>query len=195
MNREESELDGLFKIAICIYHTVMVSVLWFVCSLPVVTIPAASAVVYKLAPLIYTDWDLPLIPTFWKFFGSRIRSGIPAALIMIVLLILTGLSIYSSLSLLPFGFLSSICTATGVLFFVLACMLIIAIPTCLNENTKVKELFAASFFLLATKYGQLLLLAFLLLFCVFLSLEYFIALLVIPALYAYLSYRLLERNR
>lgn len=195
MNKEEPGLDVIFKLAIYIYHTVMVSVLWFVCCLPVITIPAASAAVYTLAPLIYTDCDLPLIPTFGKLFWQRIRIGIPAALMLILSFILVGLSIYTSLSLLPFGFLSSACTTTGVLFFMLGCMLMIAIPTCLNENITFRNLLAASCTLLAVKYVRLLLLVFLLFFCVFLSLECFIVLLILPALYAYLSYRLLERKQ
>ena len=193
MNQETSGLGGLFQFAIYLYHTIMVSVLWFVFCLPVVTIPAASAAAYKLAPLIFTDSDLPVISAFWNLFWRRIRASVPAAGLLLLFFLFTNLSLYASLNLLPFGTLSLACAATGILFFLLACMFTIVIPTCLDEGMKLKALFQDAFSQLTAKYARLLLLTFLLFFCFFLSLECFIVLLILPALYAYLSYRLLER--
>lgn len=194
MNRETSGLESVFKLAICIYHTIMVSVLWFIGCLPVVTIPAASAAAYNLAPLVYTDSDLPVISAFWMHFRRMIRPGIPATVVLIFFFVSIGLSLQASLDLLPFGFLSLACAATDVLFFILACMLAIAIPACLKEGMKLKKLMKTALSLLIAKYARLLLLAFLLFFCIFLSLECFVVLLILPALYAYFSYCLLGKD-
>lgn len=192
MNQKGAELSLLFKIPIWIYHTIVLSVLWFVCSLPVFTLPAASAAAYELTYDIYEEHDMRILTDFFRFFVKRLRRSVAIALAYIIFGILAGLSLYSSLHILPFGVLSSACTAVGIVFILVACILTITVPVCFSRKASVREIWQGSMQLISTKYVQLLLLLVLLALCVFLCLEFYATMLAVPTLYTCVVRYLLE---
>ena len=162
---------------------VILSVLWVVCSLPIVTIGAASAALYHaVAKSIRSDFA-SAAGSFWQAFKGNLRACVPFTLVCLVLGAAFGVTLYAGAQK-PGNFLANVylvlCTACLLLLLLVQ---VHAYALIGRFDLSGRELFTLLVKLMGTNMGHNLLMLFSLLLMVVLSLFLPPVLFITPALF------------
>ena len=76
--------NGLFRMTGKVFDLVVLSALWLLCSLPVVTVGSATAALYYSAVKCVRRDEEHLVRNFFHSFQENLRAGIPVTLIALV---------------------------------------------------------------------------------------------------------------
>jgi len=138
MKNENKSESRLMRACIKIGTTILMSFLWFVCSLPLVTIGASSAAIYR----VMFDMREGKPCTVKSFFAAFVKKLVPGTLCWIILL-LVGVVLRGVPSVLA-AFQNDIVIAvglalTGALFLLLFVVIVCVFPLCAYYSTSLKK--------------------------------------------------------
>lgn len=63
---------------------IVLSILWVLCSVPIITVGAATAALYYVTLKMVKHEDLAVVRSFFKAFKDNLKQGIPLALILLI---------------------------------------------------------------------------------------------------------------
>lgn len=82
---------GIYKFMTSLFTIFKVNMLWLVCSLPIVTMGAATIAAYDVTLKMVDDEEGYVARQFWKAFKSNLRKGIPLGVLNLACIYITWL--------------------------------------------------------------------------------------------------------
>lgn len=184
--------NGIFTALSKIVDIILISIIWIICCIPIITIgPATTALYYTVVKVIRRERSY-LIKEYFNSFKSNFKVGaLSGILITFLYAVLIFDRIFAGKLEGTEGFI--LLCVFNALLFLLTCVTIYIFPILSRFNMKLKQLFKISLFM-AMKHLPTTILLFIIT-VVFLIATYVIgiAVVVTPALYALTTSLLLER--
>lgn len=94
MRRLIDESHGLYKFLARVADFMILSVLWCICSLPIVTIGASTSALYFVTLKIVRGEEPPVIRSFFRSFRINLRQGIALGLLVIFAITAVAIDYY-----------------------------------------------------------------------------------------------------
>lgn len=82
---------GLYKFMTSLFNVLKVNMLWLLCSLPIVTIGAATIAAYDVMLRMVDDEEGYVVRQFWTAFKANLKRGIPLGIINLICIYITWL--------------------------------------------------------------------------------------------------------
>lgn len=140
-----------------LWDILLLSVLWLIFSLPVITIGASTTALYYTALKLASDQDGYTIASYWQAFRDNFKQGTLMWLLMAALGIFLGTDLY-----FYFQMKSSVGTVLFCSFLILAVIYLMILtylfPLLARCKTGLKQIFVMAFIMAAKNFGWTLLL-------------------------------------
>ncbi len=114
---------GLYKFMTSLFNVFKINMLWLLCSLPIVTVGAATIAAYDVTLRMVDDEEGYIFRQFWKAFKANLKKGIPLGIINLLCIYITWLdfSLFEQIEgnptiLLIMGILSAIVFALAFIY-------------------------------------------------------------------------------
>lgn len=131
--------SGFYKFMTRLVDMIVLNFLWLICSIPIVTMGAATMAAYRVTLKMVDDTEGYVARDFFKGFKSNLKHGIPMGLLMLLCLyaIYLDFELFNKLEGNPI-----ICLILGILgIFVFCCMFLYSFPLSARyENTFINTL-------------------------------------------------------
>ncbi len=82
---------GLYKFMTSLFNVFKINMLWLLCSLPIVTVGAATIAAYDVTLRMVDDEEGYIFRQFWKAFKANLKKGIPLGIINLFCIYITWL--------------------------------------------------------------------------------------------------------